>query len=409
MAHALEEAWAVLKYDDDFDNDEDWDIMDMDERCSCQNVPYTRCQCPVSCDGCDCNLLQEASRHVETEGPPSAEDNERKRALEELGQERGDYPTHLPESELPTLGRESEEESLRGWAEEELQESPVKHKRDYSHMDPNQAAWHQEMDRRARGTPEAYKNYLAGVYQSWKNALEEGNAQIMRDAEEVMAPQGGRLRVGEMLGDEEAIEELKQYDLGAADRSMGILSAEDFGQVGVVEDNDAPDGDPDEEPKTRKELSQIDRLLDDGPRFTESRRERERGLEHGEKATYVRTNTRERSGRVKGKQSGGEDRLRGKQYGRTLGDHKKESTMQRAKPHHIAYLTASKLAARLHANRANREGGWAYQKPEGHPDFAAELPPPRSVLVQRPSGERTALPAGTYEKPHPELVGDEEE
>ena len=85
----------------------------------------------------------------------------------------------------------------------------------------------------------------------------------------------------------------------------------------------------------------------------------------------------------------------------------------------IAYLNAGKKMARLHANRANREGSWAYQAPDTHPDFEAETPPPDTVTLRTrpkhrggqrdPKSEKVAIPASTYRRVHPSLRDDEEE
>ena len=325
MAHALEEAWAVLKYDyeDDYYSDDDADeFMSLDS---------------------------------EEEELTDEEIEERKRALEQMAYQ----PNPL---ELPTIGRElddvagsqQEQDVREQWGDDLGELRSERHKRDYSHLDPNEAGWHREMDRRASNIAAAYMPYLTELYERHKRAVEEGNTQIANDAISEMNKQGGRLRIGELLGDEEAIEELKQFDLSSAARDMG------FGG------DDEEVMDVDDEPW----LGGADRA--------------------------ART---DKSGRI------------------IIGD--KESEADLSRQGRLAYINAHQKYARLHQQRANSEGAWAYQRPETHPDFEGELPPPGSVVVRNrpthrggqrdPKSEKVAIPASTYKKPHPSLVDNEEE
>jgi hypothetical protein len=381
MAHALEEAWAVLKYDyeDDYYSDDDADeFMSLDS---------------------------------EEEELTDEEIEERKRALEQMAYQ----PDPL---ELPTIGRElddvagsQQEQGVREqWGDDLGELRSEGHKRDYSHLDPNEAGWHREMDRRASNIAAAYMPYLTELYERHKRAVEEGNTQIANDAISEMNKQGGRLRIGELLGDEEAIEELKQFDLSSAARDMG------FG--GDDEEVMDVDDEPDKPPRSRKEMNLDEQMLQSGPvgvtsqrRYTGGRGVRE---DRGYETRQVRVKPASRSAWL-----GGADRAaRSDKSGRIIiGD--KESEADLSRQGRLAYINAHRKYAKLHEQRANSEGAWAYQRPETHPDFEGELPPPGSVVVRNrpthrggqrdPKSEKVAIPASTYKKPHPSLVDNEEE
>ena len=432
---AFESAWAIIKWDDEddyYDDDDEWNIMDVEDTCACEGVPYSRCQCPAGCANCQCNLMQTAAQHVRPQVDETEQEENRELKLREAAQMAPESEAEEEEPlELPTIGRELRPDPLQvqdvreQWGEDldELESRGVH--RDYSHLNPKEAAWHQEMDRRARNIPEGLKNYLSDVYERWKRAFEEGNTQIMRDAEELMDKQGGRLRIGELLGDKEAIAQLKeQFEPQALHAGMGFMApAGRGGQTAVSSDDDDDDDDDDHEARVKRDRARRDqtsteRLLVTGPAATEGRRQYIRHDRHAATpAGYGRSAVRAQAQKKKTGWRGGAEGS-GKTHGREIVG-VKQSEADMAKVGNTAYINAARKAARLHDMRANAEGAWAYVKPETHPDFEAELPPPGSVVVrdrpkhrggQRdPKSEKVVIPSSTYRRVHPELREDEEE
>lgn len=380
---ALDNAWAVLKYDD---YDDGRDIMDVDDYCPCaghdgrgDRTHHTMCQCPVACPTCDCHDITAGREDLDVQ-------EERKERIGEQEQSRGRGAHDAPPDE--------------GWSESDMEAKPVGEGRTYDHLDPNTAGWHREMDRRASAIPDAYLEHLRSLYERHQKASAEGNTQAMQDVaafadwEEGWNKWGGLERVGEKLGDKEAIERLAEQ--------VGEKPPEGGGGLAPIRE---------EEPSIKRHPSRVmtdkqREITTEGPRVA-VRRSGTRGRtstpykrEGGTTGYVLSTERAHLSGASSylGGTKGGATTVTGAAAANRVGA--KPSEIQLAGPSRHAQQGIGRKMARAMKNMDEGQGSW---EPHDYlTDEEGNLIP--SAEIETKSGKQEIIPADAIDRPSSQHV-----